>query len=358
MLKLIKRGRHYYLRGTVRGVQVYETTKTESQELADAIRIGREKEILERSIYGPTATVTFEEAAITYCETATPSGTQRAMIIGRRLADGSLSWNLVDAIGKKKLSAVNQELMDRLARERFPDAAPATIQRQLITPVTSVLKTAAKRGWCLDPHFERPKSSETRVRWLTPDEAHALLSASADHLKPLILFLLGTGARLSEALELKWQDVDLQDVQCHFWNTKNGTTRRALIPPSAVAGLANLGHRAGRVFLTQGGNPYADLNRESGGQIKTAFKGAVKRSGIDPVTPHGLRHAWASWFYASSKDALLLKSEGGWKSISQVDRYAHLVPSHHLAGVNEFWGGEHPAIRAESVQPAQVTRKA
>ncbi len=101
MLKLVKRGRHYYLRGTVRGVQVYETTKTESQELADAIRIGREKEILERSIYGPTATVTFEEAAITYCETANPSGTQRAMIIGRRLADGSVSWNLVDAIGKK-----------------------------------------------------------------------------------------------------------------------------------------------------------------------------------------------------------------------------------------------------------------
>jgi len=184
------------------------------------------------------------------------------------------------------------------------------------------------------------------------------LSESAAHLKPLLLFLLGTGARLSEALELECSDVVLQDAYCHFWNTKNGTTRRALIPSSAVAGLANLGRRAGRVFLTPEGKPYADLNRESGGQIKTAFRGAVKRSGIDPVTPHGLRHTWASWFYASSKDALLLKSEGGWKSISQVERYAHLMTSRHLDGVYEFWRGDHPAIRAESVQPAQVTRKA
>ena len=37
----------------------------------------------------------------------------------------------------------------------------------------------------------------------------------------------------------------------------------------------------------------------AGGQIKTAWKGAIRRSGLDPeLTPHDLRHTWASWHHA------------------------------------------------------------
>lgn len=349
-LKLYKRGNIFWVRGTVRGEYFNESTRIpgEHGEEAEAVRIARESEIIQRSVFGPAATVTFEEAALVYCETTNAKGTQAASIMGRSRADGSKRWNLLDAIGHKKLFEVNQELLDKLARERYPDAKPATIQRQLIGPINAVLEKASKRGWCARPNFERPKISNQRLRWLTPDEAQALLDNSAKHLKPLLLFLVGTGARLSEALELEWQDVALQDSYCHFWNTKNGTRRKAMLTPSAVAALSRLPDRKGSVFLTNKGKPYASTSRQSGGQIKHAFRRAMERGKVSHVTPHGLRHTWASWFYAMSKDLLLLRNEGGWKSASQVERYAHLVPSNYREGIAEIWGGPHPAIQTET----------
>lgn len=357
-LKIIKRGNRYWLRGTVRGEAVYETTGVTLayKEEAEAVRVAREAGIIQRSVYGPATTVTFREAAITYCETVDPKGVQRRMILGHEKQDGTRSWNLIDRIGSKKLSEINQELIDTLARQQYEDAAPSTIQRNLVTPITSVMKHAAKRDWCKVPAFDRPKPSQSRIRWLTPDEARRLVGASADHLAPLLTFLLGTGARLSEALDLEWTETDLQDARAYFWKTKGGLQRSAGLPPSVVSALANLDHREGAVFRTWGGKPYRQ-GREYGGQIKTAFSGALKRSGVNHITPHGLRHTWASWFYASSKDILLLKAEGGWKTLSQVERYAHLVPQRYLPGIRDMWGGYHPAIRAESVQSIRQDRK-
>ena len=56
---------------------------------------------------------------------------------------------------------------------------------------------------------------------------------------------------------------------------------------------------------------YADRRREEGGQIKTAWRGALRRAGVDPeLTPHDLRHTWANWYYALHRDLLALKIEG------------------------------------------------
>ena len=63
-----------------------------------------------------------------------------------------------------------------------------------------MLHHAAKRGWCSLPVIERPKAPEGRVRWLTPAEADRLIEACAKHLRPLVIFLLYTGARVGEAL--------------------------------------------------------------------------------------------------------------------------------------------------------------
>jgi hypothetical protein len=41
---------------------------------------------------------------------------------------------------------------------------------------------------------------------------------------------------------------------------------------------------------------------------------------LDPeLTPHDLRHTWASWHYALNRDLLALKIEGGWSSVALVE---------------------------------------
>lgn len=68
-LRLVK-GRHgspnWYIRGTVRGCAVDESTGVSDRKKAEEIRIKREAEILERSIHGHAVSRTFAEAAIDY----------------------------------------------------------------------------------------------------------------------------------------------------------------------------------------------------------------------------------------------------------------------------------------------------
>jgi len=112
-----------------------------------------------------------------------------------------------------------------------------------------------------------------------PHEVGRLIAAAAPHLPPLLTFLVGTGARIgSEALELDWRDVVLVDARAILWRTKGGKRRNAQLPPRVIAALANLPHRDGPVFLGPHGQPYADRERRFGGQIKTAWAGALTRA--------------------------------------------------------------------------------
>src|SRR6185312_2846580 len=228
---------------------------------------------------------------------------------------------IMTALGDVSLSAVDQTQLDALRDKLFPHAAPATVLRNLLTPIRAVMAHAARRGWCDAVQFEIPRQPPGRTRYLLPEEADRLLDCAAPHLSPLLLFLIGTGARLSEAIELDWRDVDLAGGRAILWRTKGGLRRDLIFPPRLVIALANLPERSGAVFrweTLRGANgkskrrvAYADRRRESGGHIRTGWAAALRRAGLDPtLTPHDLRHTWASWHYALYRDLLRLKLDG------------------------------------------------
>jgi integrase len=253
-------------------------------------------------------------------------------------------------LGDASLAAVNQEAVDRVRRTLLgPNASPATVRRGIITPIRAVLRHAHRRGWCDPPSFEIPRQPEGRTVYLLPNEAERLIDAATPHLKPLLAFLLCTGARLSEALELDWREVDLNGCRATLWMKGRPRRRRvALLNPRAIHELGALAHREGAVFrwetrrAMQNQEPkrvsaYADRRREGGGQIKRAFAGAMKRAKLSGITPHDLRHTWASWHYALHRDLLALKIEGGWSSVALVERYAHLMPTGLETEIRAFW---------------------
>jgi len=144
---------------------------------------------------------------------------------------------------------------------------------------------------------------------------------------------------MAEAVYLDWRDVDLTGARAIFWKTKSGKRRVAALPLRVVAALAALSHRSGSVFISDKGRPYADRRGSYGGQIKKGWIGAIRRAGLDPeLTPHDLRHTWASWHYALNRDLLALKEAGGWSSVVLVERYAHLLPGGQEGAVLEFLG--------------------
>jgi integrase len=208
---------------------------------------------------------------------------------------------------------------------------------------SNILHHAAKRGWCPAPIIERPDLPPGRIRWLTIDEADGLISACSDHLRPMVIFMLYTGARTGEALWLDWRDVDLGRAHVQFPKTKNGDARGVPLHPRAVAALANLKGRAGEVFRRPDGKPYsrprsAD-DTSAGTRIKTAFKAACRRAGIVNFHPHDCRHTWATWHYTENRDLGGLMKLGGWKSERMVMRYAHVNVGELQHTINKLPGG-------------------
>lgn len=284
----------------------------------------------------------------------------------RSVGDKARLNRILRAMGPARLGAVDQAMVDRVrAKVLRPDAAAATIARGVVIPIRAVLRHAARRGWCDAPFFETPRPPQGRTRYLLPAEAERLVEAAAQHLRPLLIFLLCTGARMSEALGLEWRDVDLQGARAIFWGdqTKSRRRRVANLPARAVVSLAGLPHRDGAVFRKPDGEPYpTSRERGYGGQIKRGWQGALRRAqtmelqwnsiaitphdlasnqnakSYEALTPHDLRHTWASWHYALHRDVLVLKAEGGWSSVELVERYAHLLPAGHEAEIRAFWG--------------------
>ena len=246
MLRKFKRGRAWYLRGTVRGVSVYETTGTSDEDAAEELRIKREGEILHRTIYGEQVSRTFAEAALMYLER--PGGLPDT--------EARYVFPLVDHFGHLTLDKIDQAAVDRYISARHRGAKVSTIRRATLTPLTSVLNHAHRLGWCEVPRFRRLKQPKGRTTYLSEDQAERLIEASAPHFRPLVILLLYTGARLSEALYLDWADVDLQRRMITFWDTKNGETRTVPLHVRAFLTLANLEHREGAIFRTQRGEPY------------------------------------------------------------------------------------------------------
>jgi len=355
-LKLVRARKNedgpWYVRGTVRGRRIEESTGTRDKRLAQEFKTRREAELYDEAIHGRSAVATFAHAAASY------------------LAAGGEARFLAPILkhfGTTPLGRVDQSAADACAKALMPGARNSTIARQIYTPISAVLQHGASRDMCAPRKLKRPRQPRGKTRWLTPAEAGRLVAACGDHLRPIVILMLYTGARVSEALYLDWNEVNLSGRQVAYLDTKNGEDRGVPLHPVALAALANLPHRSGAVFRRPDGEPY-EVKDEEGGQIKTAFMGAVRRAGLawhrkdakgkvitdqkgrpkwkTDVTPHTCRHTWASWHYAAHRDIRQLMELGGWKDASMVQRYTHVNVSNHapsiaaLPDLGEIWGSE------------------
>lgn len=314
---------YLYLRGSIRGIRVDQSTGTGDPDAAEQIRIKTEAALLKRSIHGDAVSRTFNEGVVSYLEAG---------------GDAThLTPALLSRLGRKPLADMGQAAIEETAKALLPKASPATRNRQVFTPVSAVLHHCARKGWCPKPVIARPKQPKGRVRWIDHDEAERLIAAASPHLSPLIVFLLSTGARIGEALSLDWRDVDLSRCHVVFRDTKNGEDRGVPLHARAVAALANLPGRKGAVFRRPDGKPYAE-RIGGGGMLKTAWAGMLRRSGIRDFTPHDCRHTWATWHYAANRDLGALMELGGWKSPAMVFRYAHVNTAHLAPSMGGIWG--------------------
>src|SRR4051812_19165256 len=145
--KRISGRRNIYLRGTVRGVSIFETTGTDDEDAAEKIRIRREGRLLDDTIFGKKATATFAEATHSYL-----AGGGSRRFLGKQDTGGR--WTgLIGHFYNRPLHTIGQDDLDTAARSLYPRASGETRNRQCYTPFIAVWnhavgnQTAELRLW-------------------------------------------------------------------------------------------------------------------------------------------------------------------------------------------------------------------
>lgn len=227
---------------------------------------------------------------------------------------------LMTHFGNKLLAGLGQADIDSAATILLPEATPATRNRQIYTPVSAVLRHAG-----IKIELQRPKGGRgaQRLHWLRPEEAWKLLEGAAaarPNFGALCTFLLYTGCRLSEGLNLEPADVHLAEAYAFVRETKNGDPRPVHLPAVVVAALANFQWGKKRVFgLSKSGRLYELLEK------------AEKKSGVaipDGIAFHIFRHSYGAWMRRfGGLDTSGLVETGAWKSRQAAAVYEHVEAS-------------------------------
>lgn len=294
-------------RGAYLGQYVDRSTKVADRRTAQRV-IRKWEDEIERGEFARPGEPTFVSAAVDYMKT----GGERRFI-----------GPLIDHFGREfLLSQVDQAAIDNAAFLLYPDASPATRNRQVHTVISAILK---RKG--LDHKLQRPKGAAGVVKtdWLWPEQAFRLFnSARADvtEFASLLVFLCYTGTRLSEALNLSVSDVNLSESFAFIRETKNGRPRPVFLPPVVVAELGSHPRgmdRSGPLFRFR-----------KNGRLYSLLAKTKKAAGADLafVTFHTLRHTWATWMRRyGGLDTAGLVGTGAWKDRKSAGRYEHVVVS-------------------------------
>jgi integrase/recombinase XerD len=332
-LKRRKGSKHWYLRGTVRGQSVFETTGTDDKAAAEAIRIQREARLLKDSVYGKQASVTFAEAALSYL-----AGGGSPRFLGEE-KDGR--WTgLIGHFYHRPLHTIGQDDLNAAALKLYPTSEPDTRNRQCFTPFIAVWNHAVTNKWAELRKWTRPRKPKGTMVRFKPQRAgtrpvsyqraaHFVLAMSpAPAMVMTALFY--TGMRPIEIFSLEADTVDIEGRWLTLGNTKTGEPRGVPMHEFLVPMFSALVGRGGRVFRTPKGAPYpvADL---IGGQMKTAVKGARERSGILDVSPYTARHTVSTQLVVNGIHPHLKDQILG-HAVDDMSRHYTHVPQPELIG--------------------------
>lgn len=297
-LKLRKKRGVWHAVGMIAGVEVDQILGTSNKKAAREMRSQLEARFWNAQLYGGEAFPhTFEEAAASYLKTG--SGEPHLLV------------GILRHFGGRMVGSIRPAEVREMALALYPKAAPATRNRQAITPARAVINHAHELGWCgaiRVRSFPVPKSNKH-----TPvdDEWMRAFLAESDrsglyHLSAAVMFMNMTGARVAEAVNLTWQYVDLEARTAMLAKTKTEEWSLRYMPAVLADRIAALdrGGPNGRVFKYT--HPKS---------VNYIVARVCKRAGISIRTSHSFgRHSFATNAIAMGVDVKSAMVAGGWKS--------------------------------------------
>jgi integrase len=330
---LYKRGSVWWMSFTHHGEQLRRSTETEDKKLAirifDKLRgdiaTGKWFEGLEGE------NITFRELMIKYM--AEYSAINKAPRSHER--DKGLIKHLEPVFGNIVLTEITpRQIAEYKVMRRQEGASPRTVNYELV--LMGHAFNLALREWEMVRENPVSKVRKEKVnnfieRWLTHEEEKKLVDASPKWLQEIIIFAIQTGFRESEILDLTWKQVDLNRRTITLYEQKNKNVDTLPVSKTALHVLTQ------RYESRHGESPLVFVN-ECGKRIFAqnlirSFHAVIKKSGIERLRFHDLRHTFATRLVQNGVDLYRVQKLGRWKTTSMIMRYAHHYPESLRPGI-------------------------
>jgi site-specific recombinase XerD len=192
-----------------------------------------------------------------------------------------------------------------------------------------------RKDWSVE-QIPTPKRPQRLPVILSRQEVRRFLESVAD-LEHRLLFstLYAAGVRLAEARYLKVSDIDSQRMQLRVQQGKGGKDRYVMLSPALLEQLRLYWkQRRPQPWLFPGASADEPISKNA---VEKACYQARRRAGLSkPVTPHSLRHAFATHLLESGTDVRTIQLLLGHRSLATTARYLKVATSQVCSTVSPF----------------------
>ena len=196
-------------------------------------------------------------------------------------------------------------------------------QRLIVASIDKFYLSMFSRQLNLKHLYPRSKNKSLPV-YLTTREIRKLMDnvTNLKH-KCIVQLLYGCGLRLNELLHLKLTDIDSKNKIILIRNAKGGKDRVVMLSPLLLESLRSYyktHHPEVYLIEGQGGGLYSEKS------VQTIVKNAASKAGITKkVTPHTLRHSFATHLLENGTDIRYIQDLLGHKSVNTTEIYTHIT---------------------------------
>jgi integrase/recombinase XerD len=236
--------------------------------------------------------------------------------------------------------------LDRLGPDAIRQYHLSLLQEGRVSVETVVTHVCALRFFCrhvlrrrnVHEDLPYPKRRDRLPVVLSPEEVQRLIAGAKNlYHRTLLLTLYGAGLRRAELCDLKVRDIDSQRMMLRVERGKGGRDREIPLSPTLLAALRQY-YRWMRphTYLFPGTRHGWRADAPITAKVVwNAVQHAVRKAGIDKhVTPHTLRHSYATHLLEAGADLRTIQLLLGHADLSHTTVYLHLSRRHLQAAPN------------------------
>lgn len=260
----------------------------------------------------------------------------------------------------------NREVEQFLNHLVVNQKASASTQALALNAISFLYRDVINTPLSLNLRFVKSARQPKLPIVLTQSEVTQLLSRVVAHLKLPVSMFYGSGLRLMECSRLRVKDIDFDFNAVRVWNGKGGKHRTVTLAPELKPGLQNQITVVKHFLDADVLNPefagvwlphrlrikYSSANKDLGWQylfpssrlsvdpesnmlrrhhinettLQKAVRSAAKKAGIKKhVTPHTLRHSFATHLLQSGADIRTVQDQLGHSDVKTTQIYTHIL---------------------------------